>query len=110
MAPETEDPIRRLLAARPRPQLPEDFAASVMRRGRQQQQQADELQHRVGARLVLGAYWLAATVASVWILGQGPLPEWATAILWVVALLLVPAGFAFALWSRLEAPATGERG
>jgi len=109
MAPETEDPIRRLLAARPRPQLPEDFAAAVMRRVRQQQQ-ADERQHRVGARLVLGAYWLAAIGASAWILGQGPLPEWTTAILWVLALLLVPAGFAFALWSRPGAAVTGERG
>lgn len=109
MAPETEDPIRRLLAGRPRPQLPQDFADAVMRRVRQREG-AYQRQHRVGARLVLVAYWLAAVGASAWILGQGPLPEWMTAILWVLALLLVPAGFAFALWSRPRAAVTGERG
>ena len=31
MTPETSDPIRRLLAGRPRPQLPEDFAASAQK-------------------------------------------------------------------------------
>jgi hypothetical protein len=109
MAPENDDPIRSLLARRPRTQLPDDFAFAVMRRVRQQQQ-ADERQYRVGARLVLVAYWLAACGASAWILRQGPLPEWMGAILWVLVMLLVPAGFAFVLWSRLGAPATGERG
>ena len=106
MAPENDDGVRRLLAGRPRPQLAEDFSRQLMRRVRQQ----EEAGRGVGARLVLSAYWFAALGASAWILRQGPLPEWTAAILWVLALLLVPAGFAFALWSRPGAAVTGERG
>ena len=97
MALENDDGVRRLLAGRPRPQLADDFSRQLMRRVRQQ----EEAVRGVGARLVLGAYWLAALGASAWILGQAP-PEWAAAVLWCVALVLVPAGYAFALWSRPE--------
>ena len=51
----------------------------------------------------MAAYWLATLVASAWIVGQRPLPEWTAAALWCAALVLVPAGYAFALWSRPEA-------
>jgi hypothetical protein len=106
MALENEDPIRRLLAGHARPVLPEGFSREVMRRVRQQ---GEARSHGVGARLVLGAYWLAALGASAWILRQGPLPEWAAAGLWCAALVLVPAGYAVALWSSLGAPVRGER-
>ena len=55
------------------------------------------------------AYWLAALSASAGILRQGPLPEWASAMLWLVALLLVPVGYAIALWSSMGALANRER-
>ena len=108
MAIENEDSLRRLLAERARPRLSEDFARDLMRRVRLQQE-ADARQRGVGTRLVLGVYWLAALVASAWILGQGPLPEWVAAVLWCGALVLVPAGYAFALWSRPGALAGRER-
>jgi hypothetical protein len=98
MSPEDDDGVRSLLAGRPRPQLPDDFSRQLMRRVRQQ----EEAGRGIGARLVLRAYWLAALGASAWILGQGPLPEWAAAVLWCAALVLVPAGYALALWSRPE--------
>ena len=104
MALENDD-WSRLLAGRPRPQLSEDFSHELMRRVRQQQ----EAGRGVGARLMLSVYWLAALFASAWILRQGPLPAWAAALLWCAALLLVPAGYAFVLWSRPEALAGRER-
>jgi hypothetical protein len=108
MALENDDAIRRLLVGCPRPQLAEGFARELMRRV--EQQELDHARQRgVGTRLVLGAYWLAALAASAWILRQGPLPEWAAALLWCAALVLVPAGYAFALWSRPEALAGRER-
>lgn len=105
MALENDDGVRRLLAGRPRPQLADDFSRQLMRRVRQQ----EEAGRGVGARLVLSAYWFAALGASAWILRQGPLPEWAAAVLWCGALVLVPAGYAFALWSRPEVLAGRER-
>jgi hypothetical protein len=105
MAFENDDGVRRLLAGRPRPQLAEDFSRQLMRRVRHQ----EEAGRGVGARLVLSAYWFSALGASAWILRQGPLPEWAAAVLWCAALVLVPAGYAFALWSRPEALAGHER-
>jgi hypothetical protein len=107
MALENEDLVRQLLAGRPRPELPEDFTRTVMRRVKQQEQARG---HRVGARLVLAAYWLVALVASAWIVRQPPLLKWAGAVLWCAALVLVPAGYAFALWSRPEAVASRGRG
>ena len=106
MALENDDGVRRLLAGRPRPQLAEDFSRQLMRRVRQQEEAGGR---GAGTRLVLRAYWFAALGASAWILGQGPLPEWAAAVLWCAALVLVPAGYAAALWSRPEAPASRER-
>jgi hypothetical protein len=105
MALENDDGVRRLLAGHPRPQLAEDFSRQLMRRVRQQ----EEAGRSVGARLVLRAYWFAVLGASAWILRQGPLPEWAAAVLWCAALVLVPAGYAAALWSRPEALASRER-
>jgi hypothetical protein len=105
MALENDDGIKRLLAGRPRPQLAEDFSRQLMRRVRQQ----EEAGRGVGARLVLSAYWFTALGASAWILTQGPLPEWAAAVLWCGALVLVPAGYAFVLWSRPDAHASRER-
>ena len=108
MSLESEDPIRRLLADRPRPRLSEDFSYELMRRLRRQQQ-AHARQGGVGARLVLGGYWLAALVASAWILRQEPLPGWTVAALWAVALVLVPAGYAVVLWSSMGGLAKRER-
>jgi hypothetical protein len=100
--------LRKALGAAPRPQSGPALAARVLRRVAEQEREA-ERQRRVGARLVLWAYWLAALAASTWILRQGPLPEWMSGVLWVAALLLVPAGYAFALWSRPDALARRER-
>jgi hypothetical protein len=109
MALEQEDPIRRLLADLPRPRLSEDFSHALMRRVRQEQDK-DAHSHGVGARLVLGAYWLAALVASAAILHEGPLPAWATTSLWIAALVAVPAGYAIVLWSTMGALASRQRG
>ncbi len=109
MAIENEDALRRLLADRPRPRLPEDFSRELMRRVRQQQD-ADARQHGVGTWLVLGVYWLAALLASAWILRQGPLPDWATALLWAAGLLLVPASYAVVLWSSMGSLGSREGG
>ena len=103
------DALRRVLAAHPRPQLTADFAVALMRRVRQQEQERAR-QRGVGTRLVLGAYWLAALAASAWILRQGPIPEWATTVLWGAAVLLVPVGYALVLWSSPAAFASRPRG
>ena len=100
MALEDDDPIRRLLARRPRPQLSDDFSRELMRRVRQRQETHGPLR-RVGARLLLAVYWLAALVATAWILRQGPLPAWLTVVLWAGTLLLVPAGYALVLWTTM---------
>jgi len=108
MALEDDDPIRRLLAERPRPRLSDDFSRELMRRVRQQQESRAR-QSGVGARLVLGVYWLAALVATAWILRQGPLPAWLTVVLWAGTLLLVPAGYALVLWTSMGGLAKRER-
>jgi peptidoglycan/LPS O-acetylase OafA/YrhL len=108
MALEDDDEVRRLLAGRPRPQLSGDFSRELMRRVRQQHE-THERQRGVGTRLVLGVYWLAALVATAWILRQGPLPEWLAALLWAGALLLVPAGYALVLWTSMGGLAKRER-
>jgi hypothetical protein len=100
--------LRRTLAPAPRPQPDPDFTARVLRQVAVREREA-ERQRRVGARLLLWAYWLAALAASAWILRQGPLPEWAASVLWVAALVLVPVGYALALWSRPDALARRER-
>jgi hypothetical protein len=108
MALEDDDPLRRLLAQRPRPRLSDDFSRALMRRLRQQEPSL-ERQRGVGTRLVLGVYWLAALAATAWILRQGPLPGWMSAMLWAVALLLVPVGYAFVLWTTMGGLAKRER-
>ena len=108
MAPESEDPIRRLLAELPQPRLSQGFSRELMRRVRLQQE-AHERQRGVGRRLALLAYWLTAVLASACILRQGPLPEWMSATVWAVALLLVPAGYAAVLWSSMGGLAKRER-
>lgn len=110
MAPEDDDgAIRRLLARRPRPQLSQDFSRELMRRVRQQEL-AHDRRRSVSRRLGLTVYWLAAVAASTWILQQGALPGWTTTLLWSGAFLLVPAGYALALWSGLGDVAKHERG
>jgi hypothetical protein len=108
MALEDDDPIRRLLARQPRPRLSDEFSRELMRRVRQQEQSL-ERQRGLGTRLVLGAYWLAALVATAWILRQEPLPGWLVGLLWTGALLLVPAGYALALWTSMGGLAKHER-
>jgi hypothetical protein len=107
--PSESDGLRRLLARHPPPRLAEDFTEGLMRRV-QQDEHARRQQHSLGKRLVLAAYWLAVLSASAAILSQRPLPEWATALLWLIALVLVPAGYAIVLWSSMGALANRERG
>jgi hypothetical protein len=94
--------LRRTLRAAPPPQPDPSLAGLVLRHVAERERE-DERRRRVGARLVLWAYWLAAFAASAWILRQYPLPEWLAAVLWGVALAMVPAGYALALWSRPDA-------
>ena len=108
MAHEDDDEVRRLLAQRARPQLSDDFSRELLRRVRRQEQSL-ERQRGVGTRLVLGAYWLAALAATAWILRQGPFPGWMSAGLWAGALLLVPASYAFVLWTTMGALAKRDR-
>jgi hypothetical protein len=100
--------LRETLRAVPRPKLDPVLADRVLKRAAERERE-DERRRHVGARLVLWAYWLAAFAASAWILRQYPLPEWLTAVLWGIALAMVPAGYAFALWSRPDALARRER-
>jgi hypothetical protein len=100
--------LRKTLQAAPRPQSDPALAARVLRRVAERERE-DERRRHVGARLVLWAYWLAAFAASTWMLRQYPLPEWLTAVLWGTALAMVPASYAFALWSRPDALARRER-
>jgi hypothetical protein len=89
--------MRRLLSRYPRPALTTDFASGVLRRVREHER-AQEQQRRVGARLLLGAYWLATTLASAWILARLAWPEWATPVAWGLALAGAPAAYAIALF------------
>jgi hypothetical protein len=100
--------LRGTLEPAPRPRPDPELAARVLRRVAVRELEA-ERQRRVGARLVLWTYWLAALAASAFLLRQGPLPEWLASVLWVAALALVPLGYAFALWSRPDALARRER-
>ena len=52
------------------------------------------------ARLLLMLYWLAAAVASTWILRALPWPAWTAAGLWGLANALVPIAGALLLWPR----------
>lgn len=54
--------------------------------------------HRAGARLWLGAYWLAAALGTLWVLTRLPWPDGAGSVAWGVAVLAVPAGFMVSLW------------
>ena len=89
--------IRGLLSRYPRPALGSDFSSGVLRRVSEHEREGVRQRH-VAARLLLGAYWLAATLASVWILARLPWPEWAAPVAWGVALVVSPIGYAVALF------------
>ena len=89
--------FRRLLSRYPRPVLTADFASGVLRRVREHER-AQEQQRRVGARLLLGAYWLTAALASAWILARLPWPEWAAPVAWGLAVAGAPVAYAIALF------------
>jgi hypothetical protein len=94
---ETDAAIRGLLSCYPRPALGSDFWSGVLRRVSERERVLEQ-QRRAGARLALGAYWLAATLASVWILARLPWPEWAAPVAWGVAVVVAPVGYAIALF------------
>jgi hypothetical protein len=89
--------IRRLLSDHPRPALGAGFSSSVLRRVREHESERQRQRH-VGARLLLGSYWLAAALVSLWILGRLPWPEWAAPVAWGVAVAGAPVAYAIALF------------
>ena len=93
----TDAAIRRLLSRHPRPVLTADFSSGVLRRVREHET-VRERQRRAGARLLLGAYWLAAALASAWILVRLPWPEWAAPVAWGLAVAGAPVAYAIALF------------
>ena len=52
----------------------------------------------LSTRVALALYWLGAALASAWILRDASALPWVTALAGLAALLLVPVGFAIALW------------
>jgi len=93
----TETFLREELARHSRPSFAPDLSARILRRlaEREREQAA---RPRVGARLLLGGYWLAAGAASAAILARNPLPEWGAAALFGLAIAAAPLGYAAALW------------
>ncbi len=89
--------IRGLLSRYPRPALGSDFSRGVLRRVAEREREREQ-KRRVGARLLLCAYWLAATLVCVWILARLPWPEWAAPVAWGVAVVASPIGYALALF------------
>jgi hypothetical protein len=88
---------RRLLSRYPRPALTTDFADGVLRRVREHER-ARERQRHLGARLVLGAYWLAAALASAWLLARTAWPEWVGPVAWGLAMAGAPLAYAITLF------------
>jgi hypothetical protein len=89
--------IRHVLSRYPRPELTADFSSGVVDRVRERER-ALQQERRPSARLVLGAYWLAAALASAWILVRLPLPEWIAPVVWGLGLVAVPVMYAIALF------------
>ena len=89
--------IRRLLSRYRRPAVTADFSSRVLRRVREHEG-AQEQQRRMGARLLLLAYWLTAALASAWILVRLPWPEWAAPVAWGLAVAGAPVAYAIALF------------
>ena len=89
--------IRGLLSRYPCPTLAAGFSSGVLRRVGERQK-AQERQRLAGARLLLGAYWLAAALASAFILARLPWPEWVAPIAWGLALAGAPVAYAIALF------------
>ncbi len=94
---ETDAAVRGLLSRYPRPALAADLASGVLRRVREHET-AQERQRRAGARLLLGAYWLAAALASAWVLARLPWPASVAPIVWGLAVAGVPIAYAIALF------------
>ena len=93
----TDAAVRLLLARYARPELGADFASGVLRRVREREGALGR-QRRAGARLLLGAYWLAAALASAWILARLPWPEWVAPVAWGLAVAAAPVAYAIALF------------
>jgi len=89
--------IRGLLSRFPRPSLTAGFGDAVLRRVHEREQVLAQ-ERRVRARLLLGAYWLAAGAASVWILARLPWPEWVVPVAWGLAVAAAPVAYAIALF------------
>jgi hypothetical protein len=89
--------VRRLLARYPRPALEPGFSSRVMRCVRERERARHE-PRRVGARLLLGAYWLAAALVSAWILGRLAWPAWVASVAWATAVAAAPVAYAIALF------------
>ena len=89
--------IRLLLSRRARPALTPGFSSGLLRRVREREMER-ERRPRVGARLLLGSYWLAAVLASLWIASRLPWPEWIAPLAWGMALVGAPLAYAIALF------------
>lgn len=93
----TESALRRALARypvpSPSPALTDEIVNLVQARERACTQTL-----RPTRRLVLGVYWLAATIVSAWIVWSMPLPEWRPRPLSGWSAVLIPLCFAAALW------------
>ena len=98
--------LRRLLAGRPRPQLAEDFSHQLTRRARRPGGGGARRRRAAGAErlLVRRARRVRVDASGRARCRSGRRPRARCA-----ALVLVPAGYAFALWSRPEALAGRER-
>jgi hypothetical protein len=94
-----EEALRRTLASQPRPGPSPTFVADVLEMVAWRQHAAEK-RRKDGPGMLLTAYWLAAGVASGWVILALPWPSWGPPALWVLALTIVPVGFAVFLWPQ----------
>jgi len=91
--------VRRLFVEFPRPELPAGFSRNVIARVLRE----EELRPRRlpgGSRLALAAYWLAAAVASAFILHGLPWPAGWGLVAWGLAFAATPVAYAVALFPK----------
>jgi hypothetical protein len=100
-APEdaVDEAVRRLLASYPRPELPATFSRNVVANVLRAEE-ARPKSMAIGPRLVLLGYWLAALVASGFILVRVPWPAWLLAVAAGLALGLTPLACAYVLFPK----------
>jgi hypothetical protein len=93
----TEALLRKTLGRHPIPELSATMAADTVKLV-QALQAADQRRAQLTRRLLLGTYWSAATIASLWILWSIPWPQWKPSSLSAFSAWFIPLGFAAVIW------------